>query len=372
MPYPFDIEANKNSLEERRVACLVSYLHPFRIINTPNSPDWDVTIDEVNSHTWDYVALHELVGGVDVGLESPYHMTVCRDGGVAIPPITNLRSDQSAVAFFNKCFASLLLGGVYCEAIGRDGLQLGWVLDWKYVRTCSPAIAVSNRFHEQIRSQRASPLESIALVEPRSISFEEFSEAISTGQALLEKIPELSSDFLLMGVTSFARRDWGSALSNLWIVVEQLTSHFWKKVILDSAKITKDFPGRIDQLSDNRTWTSSAKHELLFQLETFSAKAFKNLAVARKARNSLVHDGKRPSEEAATAVIFAVKELIRNAAPDIPIPFLKLDLKNHSLSDPFGPIKSEPIEPKYWMEIKKLPGEAEIEQLAHEKSTENG
>jgi hypothetical protein len=82
---------------------MVAYLHPFRIVNGVGSPPWKVTIDDVNGGNWNYVALHEMVGGLDVGLDQPYHMVVCRDGAIGLPVLPELRSDQQAVEFFNRC-----------------------------------------------------------------------------------------------------------------------------------------------------------------------------------------------------------------------------------------------------------------------------
>ena len=156
----------ENALKERRVPCLVAFLHPFRIIDAAESPNWSVSIDQINTGSWDYVALHEIVGGIDVGLESPYHMVVCRDGGLALPPVLNLRGNQAAVEFFNRCLASILLGGIYCEAITLDGLDFGFVLDRKYVRVTTCSAAAANRFHFLIRGQHPSALDAIALEEP--------------------------------------------------------------------------------------------------------------------------------------------------------------------------------------------------------------
>ena len=166
-----------NELEARRVPCLVTYLHPFRIVDGPASLNWSASIDQINRTTWDYASLHEVVGGIDVGLEAPYHMIVCRDGGLALPAIPELNADQAAVEFFNKCPAKILLGGVYCEAITSDGLDFGSVLDWKYVRVMSCASGTANRFYFLIRGQHASPTEAIALEEPRKIAIGKLVEA---------------------------------------------------------------------------------------------------------------------------------------------------------------------------------------------------
>jgi hypothetical protein len=44
------------------------------------------------------------------------------------------------------------------------------------------------------------------------------------------------------------------------------------------------------------------------------------------------------------------------------LPFLKLNLADHALSDPFAPPDKGRIEPKLWMAIPKLPGEEDLER----------
>ena len=109
-------------LKKRRVPCLIAYLHPFRMIEDESVLPWHTSIQQVNKGCWNYVALHELFGGIDVGLAAPYHLVAARDGALALPPIEMFRSDQVAVEFFNRCLAGLLIGGVYCEAITIGGL----------------------------------------------------------------------------------------------------------------------------------------------------------------------------------------------------------------------------------------------------------
>lgn len=168
---------------------------------------------------------------------------------------------------------------------------------------------------------------------------------------------------MLRGTTAYARRDWGAALANLWIVVEQMTSHLWERNVLKEAKEAPFITGRMDSLADNRTWTVSVKHEVLFQRGVLSASAFTELNQARKARNKLSHSGLHPDEPSARAVLNSVMELFEVIFPNVGIPFLKLDLNDHGLSDPFQPRGKRSINPEYWMEIKKLPGEAELERL---------
>ena len=352
-----------DKLQARRIPCLIAFLHPFRIVDGPDTPEWCVSLDQINTATWDYVSLHEMVGGIHVGLESPYHMIVCRDGGLALPTIPELREDQAAVEFFNRCLAAFLLGGVYCEAVTSDGLDFGSVLDWKYVRVMSCSSAAANRFHFLLRGQYASSMEAIALEEPRKTTIDELTTAADKGRRVLENAPGVGGEFLLKGVTGYARRDWGTALANLWIVVEQLTSHLWSEKIVRPACDSQVTRGRIDSLRDYRTWTISTRHEMLFQLKLLDSNLYESLAKARKSRNQLSHDGRHPDEGDATAALFSVKGLFRILLPDLKIPFVDMDLKDHTITNPFKASEHRSLNPKYWMEIKKLPGEAELERL---------
>jgi hypothetical protein len=54
--------------------------------------------------------------------------------------------------------------------------------------------------------------------------------------------------------------------------------------------------------------------------------------------------------------------LFQAAIGRVTIPLARLNLADHSLSDPFKPRESRVVDAQYWMEIPKLPGEAELEQ----------
>lgn len=347
--------------QPRRVPALVTYLEPFRIIQGPEA-DWQCSIEDVNSANWNYAQLHELVGGIDVGLPEPYHLVMSLDGALALPPIDKLRSDQEAVEFFNRCLAALLLGGVFCNSITLDNLQLGSIIDWKYLRVHSPAHSGINQFHDRIRMKKASPMEAIALYKPRVVTFDTLQNAAATGLSVLSRIPELSAEFLLKGVTGHARRDWGTALSNLWIAVEQLTQHLWRLHVLTPEKDEDDrIRGRKDQLADVRTWTIATRHELLAQKGVVPKLLLFHLANARRARNELAHTGKHPSKQASEAAFTSTCGLLELCLDGEQLPFSSIDLENLSISDPFSPIDSGPLEPEFWMEIPKLPGEQELE-----------
>ena len=59
------IEELPPEIAKRRVPCLIAYLDPFRIVETDTLAPWQVSIEDVNTLNWDYVKLHEIVGGID-------------------------------------------------------------------------------------------------------------------------------------------------------------------------------------------------------------------------------------------------------------------------------------------------------------------
>lgn len=352
----------EDALRRRRVPCMIAYLHPFRLVDAENEKAWDATIEQINSGSWDYVALHKLVGGIDVGLEKPYHLVVGRDGALALPPLDQLRSPQAAVETFNRHLAALLLGGIYCEAITPDGLDLGSIIDWTYIRSQRTGLAAPNRFHDHVRRSQASPLEAIALSNPRRVSVNALNEAMRAGLRMLAAVPTVRGEYLLKGTTGLARLDWGAALANLWIIVEQLIAFLWEKHVVTPTLAADRSKARRSQLADTRTWTAAARIEMLVQKDVIAQDTAKALAVARKARNDLHHSGAHPTAAVAQAAYEGMTGLLIVALDGQRPPLVDLDLADHGLSDPFAPPSRLPAEPTHWMEIPKLPGEEELER----------
>lgn len=343
----------------RRVPCVVAYLHPFRVV-VEGVETWSSTIEEINNGEWDYVALHEVIGGIDVGMPAPYHMLVCRDGALALPVVPAIRSDEKLVEFFNKILGALLLGGVFAEAIDIDGVSQAAVFDWKYVRIFSAGRSAASGFHNRIRLKAASAHEAIPLLQPSSVTLTELRTAMAAGLAVLERIPQLNVSFLLLGVSALASRNWSQALANLWIVVEQLTSHLWEREVI--AHLPKVSKARRDQLSDTRSYTASVRHEFLCHQGVLDEKTLTKLALARRARNTLQHEGTYSGAPPAAAAYAAMLALLRIAAGELLVPLADVNLDEHTREDPFNPRPRGPLNPKFWMEIPKLPGEAEYEK----------
>nr|WP_137116137.1 hypothetical protein [Azospirillum argentinense] len=345
---------------------MIAYLHPFRLVQTDGQAPWHVTIEQINHRGWDYAALHEIAGGIDIGLQPPYHLVVGRDGALALPPIDDLRSTQAAVEFINRCLAGLLLGGIYCEAINPDALDVGSIIDWAYIRVHKSGPAAANRFHKHVRHLQAAPLEAIALVQPRQIGLDELRTAMGAGLKILNAVPLMRGEYLLKGTTGLARLDWGSALANLWIVVEQLVADLWERKVVEPTLETDPSKSRRSQLMDTRSWTASARIEMLFQKALIDLDTVHALGKARRARNSLHHSGQHPSSDDAWAAYQGIAGLLMVALDGERPSLFDLDLADHALIDPFTPPKPLLGEPTHWMAIPKLPGEEQLERAETE------
>lgn len=129
------------------------------------------------------------------------------------------------------------------------------------------------------------------------------------------------------------------------------------------ARADRTVVGRLDQLTDNRTWAVATRHELLHQIGALPAAVLSELAIARRARNALAHRGQHPGESETHSAYASVLSLLETACGDQPIPLKALDLADHMLSDPFVPREPLAIEPTHWLPIPKLPGEEELEGL---------
>src|SRR5438132_1127363 len=99
------------------------------------------------------------------------------------------------------------------------------------------------------------------------------------GGLALPPIPGLSPEFLLKGVTAMARQDWAGAVSNLWVIAEQLTAYLWSRDVIDESKAdSNSIVGRRPQLEDSRTWTAANRQEL-YQKGSFGTETLRALYV---------------------------------------------------------------------------------------------
>lgn len=145
-------------------------------------------------------------------------------------------------------------------------------------------------------------------------SIDDLSQVFRKGNEMISQIKNLSTFYLIFGVTEMMHKNWSAAVSNLWIVTEQIIDFLWLNFFLTDKQRDPEIPSRIKSLQqDNRTYSTSVKQEILYQTGIISKEIYSNLYSVRKARNKLVHEGKMVSEEDATDLYNATNKLLQIA-----------------------------------------------------------
>lgn len=219
----------------------------------------------------------------------------------------------------------------------------------------------------------AGPIHSIDLLNPKFIYASEIHAAFKVGKEITGKIPNLSPELLLKGISAFVGRAWSESLSSLWICAEQIISHVWNANILSAPGV--EIPGRKDFLKDNRTWTTSTKIELLFSKGLIDSETYGFLNIARKARNDLVHKGNWPTPDEVGAGLDGAFRLISIVIYGMPTKMNDIveGIKNQGSSDakiphrPSEPIPVEKMDGIWLGPLPPIPGEKEWGDKGYEK-----
>jgi len=269
-----------------------------------------ITLEQINTNSYNGEKLSEIVMNLVI---KDYDMpaVISYDGAIAIPRDKTHSSQASAVKTLNKILGAIFLGGIDVKAIDYNTLECGTLAEGgKSVFSYFPSA------YTRLRHNWASLSERIVLNHPKIIRIVEFQAAYSVGNQLLDSIQNFSPVFLLQGYSALQNRNLSDALSNLWIVVEQLTSHIWENKFLVKNDIHPEkIQGRKKSLKDDKdTWSIAVKHELLYQTNFLSIDCYDALSQARKARNNLVHKGTVDNQIVIENLWIALFELFKTAS----------------------------------------------------------
>lgn len=293
-------ENHKEHIE--RSPCWVAFIHPFTFVVPDDEKPWEVKLEDINNISYSSGNLVRIVTKVDIpNCDLP--ALICYDGAIAIPMNENFPSKESALNYFCNFYVKLLFSGFNIEGIDHKDIVTGKLHErWAIWPTDLGESSISQA-HSKIRMLIASNMDTIQLANPRIINVSELKEKLKYGNAILEKIPNLTPKFLLRGITEFRYKNWDLVLSNLWITVEQLIDYLWHFHFLSNSSFhpVEEIPNRKKSMKeDNRTWSASVKQEILFQSNILNEEVLYNLNQARKTRNKLVHEGKAVSKETAS------------------------------------------------------------------------
>lgn len=313
----------------------VTYINPFRLVVPDSEEPLKVDLEEINSNTYNHGELCRIVTAVGLLESESYKLLVCYDGALAIPRTDDFRKKEDAVNLFNRIICQLQLAGVMCEAIDQRDVVWGKLHEKRLIWPVNLGESASSHLHSKLRMRVASNIDSIVLSSPQYIKVNDFLSALSQGENVLKAIENLTPSFLARGITEMRYKNWSLALSNLWITVEQLTDYLWKSKFLTDSSMQPEgeINGRIKAMKqDNRTWSSSVKQEMLFQVGILDSFVFERLYPARQARNRLVHDGKEVSHIIVENLFLAIARLLSISLNKSDLSISKLIIKREEPS----------------------------------------
>lgn len=268
----------------------VAFLNPYTIVLPEGEEKFEISLEQINTNSYDNDKLSEVVATLPVGGTPVIPALISYDGAIAIPRNTDHPSDKKAAESINRIFCAILLGGVHAEVIGARELLSGSLENGQSVFVFNPTV------HSRFRHKWASQTELVQLMHPRTVRVSDLKKAYVDGLSVVDAIENFSPFFLLHGYSAMVYQNRSDALSSLWVVVEQLTAFLWENSFLSTPELhSAKIKGRFDSLkTDNRTWSTSVKHELLWQTKFISEDCFVALSAARRSRNDLVHQGRIP------------------------------------------------------------------------------
>lgn len=303
-------ESDSNAHAEARddvksVPVVTANFKPLRFVSRSAEDVWKPTLEEINSRTYDYVKLHRLSTYLDVGI-APLSLGICFDGTLVLPATTEFRILDKALAVFNKTLSELLMGGLYCEAVSPDDICYGSMTLTAYARIHGGGDGPAASFHKAARTKHIGAHDAIRLLQPDIVLTDDLQSALSAGRMLVNGLGEVPREQILFGVTYYVNRQWAESLIHVWTTTERIIEIAWQKYVANPSVTSKS---RRQFLNDHRTWTSSAKLELLFQKGLLHIKTYEKLDQGRKARNEFAHRGTIPTQSNALVALEAAFEL---------------------------------------------------------------
>jgi hypothetical protein len=308
----------------------VSFINPFCIIRPDQEEDFTVDLDQINKNTYNHGRLCRIVTALQSPQLTSASLLICADGAIAAPLVPELTSIEDVLDVFNDVMCCLLIGGHLCEAIDSRDIVIGGLHERRAIWPTNLGMSLNAHLHSTIRMRVASTIDTIRLNEPKNVSVSAFQLSYQCGRRVLDKIQHLSPTLLLRGFTELRYGNTVDALSNLWIVVEQLTEMLWAKrfIEIDEVHPSPEIPNRKRSLGkDTRTWSTSVRQEILFQMGVIPSYVYSKIYPARKARNDLVHQGYRPTEAIVSSLFIGVLDLLEIASGVDPSDLRHLDTR---------------------------------------------
>jgi hypothetical protein len=349
-----------------KAPAIIAFTSPFRLVFRDQRDHWSPTLAQIQKETYDHAKLHRISASLDIGLPNPMCLHLAFDGSLLIPKVSDVWPVEKAVGVLNQVLGEILLGGIYYDAVQPTDVDQGWLYTTGYFRSFGLASSLTAQLHLTLQTRISGAFHSILLYEPRHLYARDVLSARASGARIASKVPTLRVELLLHGVSAFVSHDWASALSYLWITVEQVISFMWdQNVVTHGRQPEAPIEGRGKFLEDHRTWVTAACVEVLYQLGVVPEGTYRLLNAARKARNDLAHRGTTPDRSSAEAVLDAVSQLLARIHTPNDVDSFTATVASFKALDPverhYAPLQKIKIEDVgLWLgPLPPIPGEAD-------------
>ena len=279
----------------------ITFLFEPLVLISKTKDDFVVTLDEVNSNLYDTRILSKFVTKLkDYDENSQLDILVTFDGSIMLPIDEIYNTPEKAINKFNEIIGALFLGGILVKPIDLTKLHQGCIMEnggsnFSYIP--SP--------NNDFRNKSASITERIKAHNSNHIQVEEFIEAYNFGMSIINKI-NFSPIFLALGYHYLNQGKMAESLSNLWIVIEQLTDFLYQSKI--DSSILKILKRALAKNINIKT-----KHDILHETKIINEQTFQILRDNRTYRNKLLHYGTMPDRENVIQLWTILLELLEVA-----------------------------------------------------------
>lgn len=333
----------------------------MRIYARDEGDTWAPTIEQTNTGTYDALKLKRISFYLGTSSIHGSPMGFGFDGSLIIPRDQEISSADDAMDAFNKVVASLLIGGIPVEQVGASDLAFGVLGSTGYYSYHQPH-GPSSHLRQAFGEGAAGGMLAIELINPPVFQRAEVERAFENGQPVLEALPSLRPEFLLMSFNYYRNAEYRNALIYGWLVVEQIIDIIWNVLFLEAMPegMRQAREGSLKNIARN----VSGKIEFLVQAELLERPMYLHLQKARKARNDLIHAGKAPGRAEVYFCLRTVAHLIAAVCNAREIPFepsnlLKTIGKSKHRSYQRSGVTSNPdwSQVSFWRTIRPIPGE---------------
>lgn len=298
-----------------------AFIKPYTIILPDSVDEYKVSLEQVNTNNYDNDKLSAVVTTLPPIDAEDISILITFDGAISIPRNVDFPSSNKAIEEINLILCAILIGGVHTEVIHSQELLSGSLNNEKNICIYNPSL------HNRLRCKWASISERMEpLMHPRILRVSELRKAYAHGIAIINSICNFTPFFLLHGYTAMTHQNKSDALSNLWIVVEQLTSFIWENQFIpkhqtDLSNLVAEQKKLNGRFNYSQIW---GKHILLFETKFVTKDCFKVLNIARDKRNDILHEGLIPDFKVIRDLWENLHDLFELASKTKPINMRKL------------------------------------------------